>query len=644
MRTLLKVFLSIVAVIVIPGIGLLVYLTVADLAVHKDYFEKEASAALGHDVSIGGLFDLQIGKKILLTIEDVSASNPEWAEAPEYFSATRIHLLIDTWSLLGDTIEIDTVELSGARLNLRQSTDGPSNWQPNLTEMQTVAIRMDNNDEVALVLHHLGLDDIEMSYEMQGEPAQKVVLQSLQLDRDSAGATRVELAGSYAANTLSLPFTAAGIVHLDDQRIRLSETRLDLDGGMIGLDGWINIDGSGELEVVAEGADLSVLGESFGAGELPGLPYSLTTQLSTRPGQVELSDFLLAIGAGEIAGSLTIELDQDRPHFTANIDSPLLDLATPGEINDVSQDVEEEQIGTERVFGAEPLAYSWLNSANIDAGVSIDSVILADDRLEDLNFRLRLDDGALTIDPFDFSSGDGSVSGKLDLSPTQERHALSLELTLSDLRPGALAIEGQEAGSIPPLNLAIKLSGQGESIREIMSSANGSISGRHGVGQINLQAAGVLFSDLITSILRTLNPLAETDPVTNLECGVYEVEIIDGIATIEQFALQTGRLTIVSSGDIDLSTEEIDLTLRTKTREGLGVSLGGIVNSFLKIGGTLNDPSLAVDAAGSVTTAGAAVATGGLSVLARGLWDRVSAEANICAEPEKPADAAVEQP
>jgi len=62
------------------------------------------------------------------------------------------------------------------------------------------------------------------------------------------------------------------------------------------------------------------------------------------------------------------------------------------------------------------------------------------------------------------------------------------------------------------------------------------------------------------------------------------------------------------------------------------VSLGGVVNSFLKVGGTLANPSLGVDAAGSVTATGAAVATGGLSVLAKGLWDRVSAEADICSQ------------
>jgi hypothetical protein len=75
----------------------------------------------------------------------------------------------------------------------------------------------------------------------------------------------------------------------------------------------------------------------------------------------------------------------------------------------------------------------------------------------------------------------------------------------------------------------------------------------------------------------------------------------------------------------------LDLTLRSKPRKGFGISLGGVINSFLKLGGTLQEPALNIDPASSLTTTGAAVATGGLSLLARGLWDRLSAEADLCA-------------
>ncbi len=86
------------------------------------------------------------------------------------------------------------------------------------------------------------------------------------------------------------------------------------------------------------------------------------------------------------------------------------------------------------------------------------------------------------------------------------------------------------------------------------------------------------------------------------------------------------------SGDVNFKNERLNITLRSKPREGFGISLGGVVNSFLKLGGTLQEPRLNIDAASSVTTTGAAVATGGLSLVARGLWDRLTARTDLCAK------------
>lgn len=638
MRTLIQVILAIAAVIIIPTIGLLIYLSLADLSVHKEYFEDEISEGLGHQVSIGGLFDLQVGGQIVFTAENVSASNPEWAENDNYLNAERIHIVIDAWSMTGDSIEIDEIDLVGVNLNLHEDDAGRGNWEPNLTEMQTVAVEYEDDDDISVVLHKLTMASVGVAFEKAGNAAQELTIDSLQVNRDANGSTSVQSVGAYTDGTLTIPFNTAGAINLDTANLQISDTTIGIVNDSLVVDGSVGFGGTSNLNIAAEGPDLSALGDTFGVNGLPGQAYRLTAHLLVDPNTIALDDLKFAIGEGEINGSLAVELSQGKPHLFANLNSPLLDLRVPESATDdaenANSDVNEVGAESTMIFGDEPLAVSWLDSVNINAEASITRIFLPDDQLENFSLSVALDDGALTIEPLRFDSGDGDFSATLDLRPSQEKYSLSVAAEMNDLRFGALAVEGQAPESIPPLNLGIKIDGEGTTIHEIMSSSNGNLSGRQGQGQINMQAAGVLFSDLVTSILRTLNPLAETESVTNLECGVYEVNIVNGVATIEQMALQTERLTIVSSGNIDFSTEVIDMTLGTKTREGLGVSLGGVVNSFLKVGGTLNDPSMGVDAAGSATTTGAAVATGGLSLLARGLWDRVSAEADICAQPE----------
>lgn len=634
MPTFLKIILVVAGVIIVPAIAFIIYLSFADLTVHKEYVEKELSEGIGHDVSINGRFDLQVGGKILFTAEEVTAANPEWPESGQYLSAGRIHILIDAWSAFGEGLQIDLVELSDVDLNLHQDSDGRGNWEPNLTEIQTTAVEFDDTEEMSVALHQLVLSDIGVSFQKAGNAAQRVTIDSLQMDRETGGAMSVELGGGYTDGTMLVPFAMTGEVQLESDSLTLQDTTIDIGEDSLIVNGSIGFDGTSTVDIQAEGASLASSGDAFGAGGLPALPYSLSAHLSMDPDTIALQDMTFVIGDGEISGSMAVELSQDKPHLVAKLNSPLLDLRTQGAAaNEVDVD-DAETIATEdtKIFGEEPLAYSWLDSVNVNADVSVASLVLADDQLENLSLTVVLDDGALTIDPLRFDSGEGELTASLDLRPNAGQHVLGLNVTTNNLRLGALALEGQTRETIPPLDLKIELGGVGVSMHEIMSSANGSIAGRQGTGQINLQAAGILFSDLVTSILRTLNPLAETETVTNLECGVYEVSVVEGIASIEQLALQTEKLTIVSSGNVNFSTEDIDMTLRTKTREGLGVSLGGVANSFLKIGGTLGAPSLGVDAAGSVTTTGAAVATGGLSVLARGLWDRASAEADICAQ------------
>jgi hypothetical protein len=48
----------------------------------------------------------------------------------------------------------------------------------------------------------------------------------------------------------------------------------------------------------------------------------------------------------------------------------------------------------------------------------------------------------------------------------------------------------------------------------------------------------------------------------------------------------------------------------------------------------LKKPQVGIDPTSSATTTGVAVATAGLSLLAKGLWDRAAAEKSICKQLE----------
>ena len=194
---------------------------------------------------------------------------------------------------------------------------------------------------------------------------------------------------------------------------------------------------------------------------------------------------------------------------------------------------------------------------------------------------------------------------------------------------GLLSEEKQDPTSLPLLGGTLRIEGRGGSDRSIMGSANGQVSIEQGPGRVKEIFGIGLFQDVVLQALRSLNPRRERG-FQKLECGFYDATIKDGVLTFDRIAVQTSAMTTVASGSIKLRSEHIDMTFRAKPREGLGVSLGTVANSFLAIGGTLKQPTVSLDPSRSATTAGVAVATGGWSLLARGLWDRVSAEGDIC--------------
>ena len=183
---------------------------------------------------------------------------------------------------------------------------------------------------------------------------------------------------------------------------------------------------------------------------------------------------------------------------------------------------------------------------------------------------------------------------------------------------------------MPSLNGRMDLRGTGNSAHELAATSNGVISFTYGEGRTRDLLGFRRLSNLYTRFLRAGKSSNTEDSFISLDCAFYQVGVVDGFATTEKLAVQTDQVTVVAQGTVKLANEAIDLSIRAKPRKGIGISVLGIAKSFVKLGGTLQNPQIKMAAKGSATTTGAAVATGGLSLFAKGLWDRVSSQKGIC--------------
>jgi hypothetical protein len=65
-------------------------------------------------------------------------------------------------------------------------------------------------------------------------------------------------------------------------------------------------------------------------------------------------------------------------------------------------------------------------------------------------------------------------------------------------------------------------------------------------------------------------------------------------------------------------------------RKGIGLSAGMIVNPFIRLGGSLASPTIEIDPAAVAVKGTVAVATVGLSIVGRSLYDRFLTRKDPC--------------
>ena len=270
-----------------------------------------------------------------------------------------------------------------------------------------------------------------------------------------------------------------------------------------------------------------------------------------------------------------------------------------------------------------------MRKLNASVNIDIGELRRQETVLNAITLRGELQGGALRLHDAGLQSGAGWLRVRASLEPADGAGKATLASKADGLTFGLI---GLGVGPTTNTGFDINLEASGTNLRTLAGSANGVLflDGRNFTIPNNTFLKR-LYGDLLNEILETINPFAKTDPETAISCIILPIDITDGRLGVSPEALvRTDKLRIVSDASIDLKSEKIEMTFRTTPRKGLTISAGEIFNPFVMVVGTLAAPRLAVDATGTLITGGAAVATGGLSILARATWDRLVRSKDPC--------------
>jgi uncharacterized protein involved in outer membrane biogenesis len=276
------------------------------------------------------------------------------------------------------------------------------------------------------------------------------------------------------------------------------------------------------------------------------------------------------------------------------------------------------------VFNDEALDFGALQAADADGDVNIDTLLLPEGRrLENVRVQFALRNGRLDAPVLQASAFGGSARGRLSIDAAKVHDpALTLHLEAKALDVGALlamfGVKREVRGGKTEVTLDV--AAHGESPRQWVHGMNGNATVV--VGPATLVHTKLDLESPLNRLADAVNPFHRVDPSTELECAVGRLPLKDGIAQIDRsIALETQKFGALVSGTLNFRDETLDLAIKPQIRQGIPIDVPQVAN-LVHFQGPFRSPSIRVDAVSSAAAAarvGAAIYSGGLSIVGESL-------------------------
>lgn len=413
----------------------------------------------------------------------------------------------------------------------------------------------------------------------------------------------------------------------------IASARLTSAAGSISASGALVHDADvlqAALRLDVRAASLADAGQIFGV-ILPSQPIGFSAMFSGTPAAFRLEQMSGSVGASDFTGSLRLDRRQ-RPVIDLSFESQLLDLGPFLSGLRAGAPSGSARAAT-RLIPDAPLPFGVLDTFDGSVDVRAGRVLLANTDLKDLRLRARLDRGNLALDAFDLRMApDSAISVRGGLRREPHGKEWRVDVLGTGIPLGGTTEPPEQRAKRPRTDFDLRFTARGDSLAEVARTMNGRLQLIAGAGAVPSAGTGKLFGNLRRELAAMVLPQRHDRATRQIRCMSVVATATDGkVRTAPVFAAQVDAANVVSYGTIDLDTEKIEFYLKTTPDDRFDINLGEIINPYIKIGGTLMQPVLAVDAKGALFTSTAAVVTGGLSLVAKGTWERLFREKDPCA-------------
>jgi uncharacterized protein involved in outer membrane biogenesis len=600
MRLFWRILAALAGLLLLLVIAVTIAIRTVDVNDFASPIAQRVKEATGRDLAIKGRMDLKMSLEPTLMIDDVTLGNATWAKSPQMLSVKRVEAQVALLPLLQRRFEVIHLTLVEPTIALETDAHGKGNW-----ELQPVrsgpAATADGATANAFAIGDLAIKDGTLTYrDGETNKVTNVVIESLALH----------------ARDASSPVSARFRGRVDDLAIAL-------EGDL------------GPLDALTQRRLPYPVALK---GEINGKSATLMTKVRVERQGVNLDELQLALGQSSMSGQIGTVSGEARRRIVLKIDAPRLALVDLPLGNKASAGGMEAaaRVRDAHLFVDVPLPVEALRASDIDGDIGIGELLLANGRhVDNVRLQFTVRDGKLSAPQLQASVFGGSLQGRIDLDASGGNDpVLTLHLEAKGLDAAALLAATGSKREIRggKTDVKIDLVARGDSPRKWASSATGNVVAL--VGPTTLGNTRLDLESPLTRLSEAVNPFFKIDPSTELQCAVARLPLKNGVAQIDRsIALETAKYGASASGSIDFRSETLDLAIKPQVREGVQIKVPQVAE-LVRFRGPFKSPAVAIDAAGTATTVariGAAVYTGGLSILGESLISSASASGgNLC--------------
>ncbi|MGM0424944.1 MAG: AsmA family protein [Thermodesulfobacteriota bacterium] len=665
--------------ILIGFAGFLVLIVVAAYAVLATYdfnklkprIEQAVLDATGRQLKMQGDVELDFGFTPSLVVQEVSLENAAWGSQEPMADIQRFQVQVALWPLLQGEVEVKRLVLVKPKILLEASKQGRYNFEldtgqkPEAQEKDAANGQQAEGDAESslplLTVYDLQIKEASLVYRDLGTgESTSLFLEDLQLRTESPESDiNLDFQGRYEEQAFSGQGSLGSIQALL-QKDQVWDLDLDLValGLELALEGEIQdvLSQAGlDVKISGQAKDLAGLQELLGSGVKLQKPLQFKARLQdTGTKAYQVSGLDCKLGQSDLQGSLDLDVSGSKPKVQADLQSGLLDVkallpeSEKGEQKKSSEGKKQgngsgqEEAGPKKVFPQDPIDAGFLDMANASLEMGVEKLILPGLALNQLELQGSLQDGALKLSPVQAEIGQGSLDADIGLRSRQNRLEMQLGAEIQGMQLAKMLQELEAEFEMQGLlDADIQVSGTGSSVAEIMAGLDGQAGLVLGQGSVQNKYLSALGGDLRDSLFRLLNPTQEKKEQVVINCCITEIKIQEGLARIQALVLDTDLMTVKGQGEVDLGSEELDVSLDPDPKQGklgqltgkLGFSLSELANPF-KLGGTLAEPKMVLDPGRTLISIGKGVGGGilfGPAGAAAGLLAGDSAQADACA-------------